>query len=214
MVQNLQQDIKFIPGVGPKRAELLNKELQIFSFGDLLRYYPYKYIDRSKIFTISEIDPSLAYIQLRGKIKTFVREGKRPKERLIARFSDGTGTVDLIYFSGINYILSNLKTDVEYILLGKPTLYNGNINFVHPDLEDAIKASNSISHKFQPFYNTTEKLKKNYISSKTIQKIISTLWQLLTTKIPESMPASVLEKAHLIPLHDALFNIHFPQSQE
>ncbi len=214
MVQNIQQDIKFLNGVGPKRADLFNKELQIYTFEDLLRYYPYKYIDRSRFYSISEIDLTSSYIQLRGKIRSFLKEGKKPKERLIAKFSDDTGTVDLIFFSGINYILSNLKTDVEYILLGKPTLFNGILNIVHPELEEAVKANNSISYNLQPVYNTSEKLKKNFITSKIIHKIITNLWQLLSVKIPETLPEYLLEKVHLVSLHEALFNIHFPQSQD
>lgn len=214
MVQNIQQDIKFLNGVGPKRADLFNKELQIYTFEDLLRYYPYKYIDRSRFYSISEIDLTSSYIQLRGKIRSFLKEGKKPKERLIAKFSDDTGTVDLIFFSGISYILSNLKTDVEYILLGKPTLFNGILNIVHPELEEAVKANNSISYNLQPVYNTSEKLKKNFITSKIIHKIISNLWQLLSVKIPETLPEYLLKKIHLVSLHEALFNIHFPQSQD
>jgi ATP-dependent DNA helicase RecG len=212
MIQNFQQDIKYLNGVGPKRAELIQKDLQIFTLEDLLRYYPYKYIDRSKFYSIKDIDISIAYIQLRGKIKTFLREGKKPKERLIAKFTDGTGVVDLTFFSGITYMLSNLKIDTEYILLGKPTIFNGTINFVHPELEEASKVNSVISNNFQPLYNTTEKLKKNYITSKYIQKIIGTLWQLVTSKIPETLPDYLVKNTNLLPLHDALLNIHFPQN--
>ncbi len=212
MVQNFQQDIKYLSGVGPKRSDLLKKDLQIFTLEDLLRYYPYRYIDRSKFYSIKDIDTSIAYIQLRGKIKNFVKEGKRPKERLIAKFTDGTGVVDLIFFSGITYMLSNLKVDTEYILLGKPTLYNGALNFVHPELEEAIKFNAGIQYNLQPVYNTTEKLKKNYITSKTIQKIIGTLWQQVTSTIPETLPDYLVKNTNLLSLHDALLNIHFPQS--
>ena len=213
MNQFLQQDIKYLSGVGPKRAELLNKELQVFTIEDLLRYYPYKYIDRSRIYHINEIDASLAYIQLRGKITGFKREGKRPKERLVARFTDSTGVVDLVFFEGLKYLLTNLKIDIEYILLGKPSLFSGQINIVHPELEEASKFDHSISNSLQPLYNTSEKLKRNYISSKVIQKLMNNLWQGIQGKIPETLSTTLLQQAKLISLHDALFNIHFPQSQ-
>lgn len=210
----LQQDIKFLAGVGPKKAELFQKELQVYTLGDMLRYYPFKYVDRSKVFSIREIDTSLAYIQLRGKITTFLLEGVKPKERLVAKFTDGTGIVELIFFQGIKFILENYKTGTEYILFGKPSLFNGSINFVHPELEDIAKYNNAISSQLQPFYNTTEKLKKNYIHSKAIQKIISNLWKGITSTIPDVFPPYILKRTNLLPLHQALFNIHFPQSPE
>ena len=214
MNQYLRQDIKFLGGVGPKRAELFYKELRIFTFEDLVNYYPYKYVDRSRIYSIREIDTTLAYIQLRGKITSFEKEGKAPKERLVANFTDGTGMVKLVFFQGLKFVLSSLKTGTEYILLGKPTVFSGQINFVHPDLDEANKTDNGIPALLQPFYNTTEKLKSNYISSKSIQKLISLFWQNYQGKIPETLPGSILQRVNLLPLHDALLNIHFPQSHE
>lgn len=214
MNQFLQQDIKFLGGVGPKRAELFYKELQIHTFEELLSYYPYKYVDRSRIYSISEIDTTLSHIQLRGKITAFEKEGKAPKERLTANFVDGTGMVKLVFFQGQKFVQSNIKIGTEYILLGKPSVFNGQINFVHPELDEANKNDGGISSLLQPFYNTTEKLKSNYISSKSIQKFVSLLWQNIQETIPETMPDTILQKANLLPLHDALFNIHFPQSHE
>ena len=213
MNQFLNQDIKFLSGVGPKRAELLNKELQIFTFEDLLLYYPFKYIDRSKVYTISQIDTTVAYIQLRGSVMGFKKEGKWPKERLIVKFKDNTGTIDLIFFEGVKYVLGNLKVNAEYIMLGKPSVFNGQINFVHPELEEAIKFESSIAYSLQPFYNTTEKLKSNFITSRIIQKLLNTLWQNIG-EIPETLPPYIIQQAHFLSLQDALFNIHFPQSQE
>lgn len=214
MSQFFQQDIKFLAGVGPKRAELLNKELKIFSYEDLLRYYPYKYIDRSKVYSIREIDISAAYIQLRGKITKFSKEGGKPKERLVATFTDGTGTVDLVFFKGLKYVLSSLKIGVEYILLGKPSVFNRRTNFIHPEMEEASKFDTNISYSMQPLYNTSEKLKNNFINSKTIQKFVNTLWQSIQGHVPETFPSWLLQRANLLSLHDALFNIHFPQSHE
>lgn len=214
MNQFLQQDIKFLGGVGPKRAELFYKELQIHTFEELLNYYPYKYVDRSRIYSISEIDTTLSHIQLRGKITTFEKEGKAPKERLTANFVDGTGMVKLVFFQGLKFVQSNIKIGTEYILLGKPSVFNGQINFVHPELDEENKNDGGISSLLQAFYNTTEKLKSNYISSKSIQKFVSLLWQNIQGTIPDTLPDAILQKANLLPLHDALFNIHFPQSHE
>jgi len=197
MNQFLNQDIKFLSGVGPKRAELLNKELQIFTFEDLLLYYPFKYIDRSKVYTISQIDTTVAYIQLRGSVMGFKKEGKWPKERLIVKFKDNTGTIDLIFFEGVKYVLGNLKVNAEYIMLGKPSVFNGQINFVHPELEEAIKFESSIAYSLQPFYNTTEKLKSNFITSRIIQKLLNTLWQNIG-EIPETLPPYIIQQAHFL----------------
>jgi ATP-dependent DNA helicase RecG len=214
MDQFLQQDIKFLAGVGPKRAEHLHKELGVRTFEELLRYYPYKHIDRSKVYSIREINSTQAYIQLRGKITGFKHEGQPPKERLSARFTDGTGTVDLTFFKGVKYLQSNLKVGVEYLLFGKPTLFNGQINFVHPELEDASKADTSIQSSMQPLYNTSAELKNNFINSKTIQKLMATLCQSIQRPITETLPASLVARCNLLSLHEALLNIHFPQSIE
>ena len=214
MNQYLGQDIKFLPGVGPKRAEMLNKELQVFSFLDLAQYYPYKYIDRSKVYSVRDISNVDTYIQLRGRITSFTKEGERPKERLVASFTDGTGTVDLVFFQGLKYVTSNLKIGVEYMLLGKPTFFNKRVNIVHPEMEEAAKFDAGMTYSLQPMYNTSEKLKSNYITSKTIQKLMGTLWQGFQGKVPETFPSWLLQRANLISLHDALVNIHFPQSQE
>ncbi len=214
MNQYLQQDIKFLGGVGPKRAELLNKELQIYTYADLLNHYPYKYVDRSRIYSIREIDTTLAYIQLRGKITSLIKEGQPPKERITANFSDGTGSVKLVFFQGLKFVETNVKIGIEYILLGKPAVFNGQISFVHPELDEANKYDGGITSLLQPFYNTTEKLKRNYIISKSLQKTIALVWQNFQGNIPETLPETILQKANLLPLHNALFNIHFPQSHE
>lgn len=214
MIPILQQDIKFLPGVGPKRAELLNKEIQVYTYGDLLRYYPYKYIDRSRVYAIREIDVSAANIQIRGKITTISIEGKKPAERLVAKFSDGTGVVSLVFFKGIKYVQTSLKAGTEYIILGKPNVFNGQISFVHPDMEDATKYDAQRSYSLQPFYNTTEKLKNSFLSSKTILNFMASLWQTVEGKINDTLPQYLLQRANLLPLSEALLNIHFPQSHE
>lgn len=210
----LEQDIKFLPGVGPKRAELLTKELKIEVLEDLLYYYPYKYLDRTKVYTIRDIDPSEAYVQLRGKVTGFTREGAKPKERLIAKFTDGTGIIDLIFFKGQKFVLSNIQVGKEYLILGKPNVFNKSLNMIHPEMEDVEKLENQISYSLQAFYNTTEKLKASFITSKTIQKLQNNLWKDLKIRLPETLPEYLIHKHHLLPLHEALFNIHFPQSND
>jgi ATP-dependent DNA helicase RecG len=214
MNKYLEQDIKFLPGVGPKRAELFNKELNIYTLEDLLYYFPYKYMDRTRFYSVKEVDPSMAYIQIRGKIARFTREGKKPKERLIAKFTDGTGIIDLVFFQGLKFVIENFEIGKEYIILGKPNLYNGSINIIHPEMEAVEKLETQINASLQPFYNTTEKLKTNFITSRTIQKLQNNLWKDLKQPIEERLPGYLLNRQRLSGLHESLFNIHFPQSQE
>jgi ATP-dependent DNA helicase RecG len=214
MNKYFEQDIKFLPGVGPKRAELFNKELNIRTVGDLLYFFPYKYVDRSKFYTIREIDPNLPYIQVRGKIIRYAREGQKPKERLIAKFTDGTGTIDLVFFQGTKYVIENFEAGKEYIILGKPNLFNGSINIIHPEFEAVEKMEAQINASLQPFYSTTEKLKSSFITSRTIQKIQNNLWKDMKQPVAETLPGYLLAKYRLMGLHEALFNVHFPQSPE
>lgn len=214
MNKYLEQDIKFLPGVGPKRAELFNKELNIYTVNDLLYYYPYKYIDRTRFYSIKEIDPSQTHIQVRGKITRYTREGKKPKERLIAKFTDGSGVIDLVFFQGLNFVLENYAAGKEYIILGKPNIYNSTINIIHPEIESVEKLEGQINSSLQPFYNTTEKLKTNFITSRTIQKLQNNLWKDMKQPVQENLPDYLLRRHNLTGLHEALFNIHFPQSAE
>ena len=214
MSNNFQQEIKFLTGVGPKRAELLNKELGIYTFEDLLYYFPYKYIDRSKFYKINELDPSLPYIQLKGKIVSFEMVGGRNKRRLVAYFSDGTGTIELLWSKGLTYIQKSLLINTEYIVFGKPGYFGGKYNIIHPEIEDALKNSNVIQAKLQAHYNTTEKLKKSFLHSKAVSKLINNLLLILKGKIQETLPEYLLKKYNLISLDQALFNIHFPQNPD
>jgi len=208
----LKTDIQYLPGVGPKRAELLNKELNIRTFGDLLYYFPYKYIDRTKFYTVSEVRSSLPYIQVRGKIKSLQAVGVRNSKRLVAEFSDGTGSIELIWFKGVNWIKDSLKPGVEYIVFGKPSLYGRQINIIHPEIEDASKYESQISSALQAYYGSTEKAKKSYLTSKAIQKLISNLFKNFRIDVPESLPDYLLKKLRLLPINESLRQIHFPTS--
>lgn len=207
------RDIKFLPGVGPQKSALLNKELGIFSVQDLLYYFPYKYVDRSRIYYIHEIDGNMPYIQLKGKILSFETFGDGRQRRLVAHFYDGTGVVDLVWFQGIKYIAGKYKVGNEYIVFGKPTIFNERINIAHPDMDNASELSLS-SMGLQPYYNTTEKMKRSFLNSHAIQKIISAALQLVQTPLPETLSQKIISEHHLMPLTEALRNIHFPGNPE
>ncbi|MBR4070779.1 MAG: ATP-dependent DNA helicase RecG, partial [Bacteroidaceae bacterium] len=204
-------DIKYLPGVGPKRAELLARELGIRSYRDLLYYFPYKYIDRSKTYRISEINGSMPYIQLRGRIISYTTQGEGARRRLIATFSDGTGTIDLVWFKGIRYVTERYKTGVDYTLFGKPTLFNGRYNIAHPeiDLVDDIIDKNI---GLQGYYTTTERMKSAFVNSKTLHKMIYSLWNSIHGPLEETLTPEVIERARLMGINDALCYIHFPRT--
>lgn len=204
-------DIKYLPGVGPKRADLLNKELEIHTYLDLLHYYPYKYIDRSKTYKISEIDGSMPYIQLRGRIVSYNTHGEGARRRLTALFSDGTGVIELVWFKGIRYIIERYKPGTEYTLFGRPTLFYGKFNIAHPEL-DPIDDRIDNTTGLQGYYNTTEKMKNAFLNSKALQKMVYTLLTSIQAPLPETLPAPVIAHMQLMGITDALRNIHFPIS--
>ena len=207
----LQTDIKFVPGVGPKRAEILHKEIGVFTVGDLLRWYPYRYIDRSRIYYIHEIDQSTAYIQLKGRITAFETFGEGRRRRLVAHFTDGTGFVDLVWFQGIRFIEGKYKLNQEYIVFGKPNLFNNKWNIAHPEIDPFMNDSD-IPEGLMAMYNTTEKMKNHYLNSKAMQKIIESAFGLIKGSLPETLSDDVIKAANLMPFHDAIENIHFPKS--
>lgn len=202
------RDIKYLSGVGPQRASVLNKELGIYSLHDLLYYFPYKYVDRSRIYYIQEIDGTMPYIQLKGEILSFETAGEGRQRRLIAHFSDGTGVVDLVWFQGIKYLVGKYKVHQEYIVFGKPTFFNGRINMAHPDIDSASDLKLS-SMGLQPYYNTTEKMKRSSLNSHAIEKMMNTVVQQLREPLPETLSPAILAEHHLMPLTEALVNIHF-----
>ena len=203
------RDIKYLTGVGPQRAAILNKEVGIYSLHDLLYYFPYKYVDRSRIYTIREIDGSMPYIQLKGEILSFESVGEGRQHRLVAHFSDGTGIIDLVWFQGIKYILGKYKVHQEYIVFGKPTVFNGRFNIAHPDMDAAADVKPS-AMGMRPYYNTTEKMKRSSLNSHAIEKMMASVVQLLREPLPETLSPAILAANHLMPLTEALVNIHFP----
>ena len=213
MLDFASRDIKFLPGVGPQRAALLAKELSIVSFHDLLYYFPYKYVDRSRIYMIAELDGSMPYIQLRGEIRTFETVGEGRQRRLVAHFTDGTGFVDLVWFNGIKYLLERYKTHTEYIVFGRPSVFNGRINISHPDI-DVVSDLKLSTMGLQPYYNTTEKMKRCFLNSNALEKMMRALVQQLKEPLPETLPPYLLAQHHLIPITEALSQIHFPTNAE
>jgi ATP-dependent DNA helicase RecG len=213
-MEYFKQDIKYLPGVGPKRAELLNKELGIYTFEDLITYYPYKYIDRSKFYKTSEIESHLAHVQLAGKISHFRLEGGRSKRRLVADFEDEEGTISLVWFHGIKWIRDAITPERKYIVFGKPNFYQGNINIIHPEIEDAEAYQSKPSASLHGLYNTTEKLKKSSIHSRTIQKLMVNLFKNMKGAIPETLPDYLMDRLQLTSRDAAMKNIHFPTDNE
>jgi ATP-dependent DNA helicase RecG len=210
----LDTNITYLSGVGPKRAELLNKELNILTFRDILYHFPYRYIDRTRFYKIAELDPDLPFVQIRGVIAGYSTEGHGPGKRLVAEFKDETGTIKLIWFKGAKWITGSFNPGVEFIVFGKPGVFNGMINIIHPEIEAATKMEERLYSALQSQYSTTEKLKNQFITSKTISKLIGTLLKQLKNRIPETLPQYLAAKYKLMDLHDSLHKIHFPENPD
>jgi ATP-dependent DNA helicase RecG len=210
----LDQEIMYLPGVGPKRAELLATEIGVKTFRDLIYYFPYKYIDRTKFYKISEINAQMPYIQLKGKIFAFEMAGTGNRQRLVAQFRDETGGLELVWFKGVKYQKDNLKTGVDYIVFGKPSEFNGKINVVHPELEKEGSQVLSPSGIFQAYYITSESMKNTYVTSKVVNKLQLTLLEKIKGKIEETLPGKLVKSLSLMPIEDALTNIHKPENPQ
>jgi len=211
---DFQTDIKYLPGVGSKRAELLSKELDIQSVDDLLRHYPYKYVDRSRFYYLHEISEEMPFIQVKGQIIRFEKVGEGHTQRLTAIFTDGHSTIELVWFKGVKYVIDKYHTKIDYVIFGKPSAFNGRYNIVHPEIEIASQLPPPEQMGLQPFYNTSEKMKGSFLNSKTIQKILYPLVQNIKSGIPETLPAYLLKKFGLLNLTESLVNIHFPKNAD
>lgn len=208
-----KRSLMYLPGVGPKKAEILRKEAGISSYEDLLFYFPYKYIDRSRFYKVAEITGNMPYIQLKGRILYYDTVGEGRTRRLVAKFTDGTGTIDLVWFKGLNYVTDKYKTGTEYIVFGKPTEFGHIYNIPHPDI-DPVDQEGQVAAGLTPFYNTSEKMKKSFLHSKAIQNLQYTLLSALNWELPETLPPDVLSRIRMMPLKEAIRNIHFPESAE
>ena len=208
------RDIQYLSGVGPQRATLLAKELGVSSMQDLLYNFPYKYVDRSRLYYVHEIDGNMPYIQLKGKILRYETVGTGRKMRLVAHFTDGTGVIDLVWFNGAKFIPKSYPVGVEYIVFGKPTMFGDRINVAHPDMDRATELTLS-SMGLQPYYNTTERMKRSGLNSSALQKMVGNLFALLERMpVGETLPEAFVREHHLMPLSEALYAIHFPKDPE
>ena len=208
----LKTDIKYITGVGPQKKDILKREIGIETYGDLLEYYPYKYVDRSHIYTISSLSPDMPFVQIKGRILSFesFQMGVK-KKRLVAHFGDGTGVVDLVWFSGTQYVSKNYKTGVEYIVFGKPTIFGGRFQISHPELDLAENLQLS-EMGMQPFYVTTERMKNSGLSSRSLEKIVKALLSRLPPQ-PETLPDYITAPLHLVSRDAAIRGVHYPHAQ-
>ena len=207
----LEQDIQYLPGVGPNRKKLLGEELGIHTYGDLLENYPYKYVDRSKVYTIHELTGDMPFVQIVGHILSFETFPMGPrKERVVAHFSDGTGIADLVWFQGGKYAKQTYKIGTEYVVFGKPTIFNNRINITHPDLDraDELELSNM---GLQPYYTTTEKMKKHGLTSRSLEKLTRVMIEKLPPQ-PETIPDFITAPLHLMERDEALCIIHYPKN--
>lgn len=206
-------NIKFLPGVGEKKAAILAEEIGVYSYEDLLYYIPFRYVDRSKFYCISELNPSLPYVQLKVRIRDFKTIGQGGGMRLTAIAYDSSGQIELVWFQGHKYVASQIDTSKEYLLFGKPTAFNRMINIVHPELTEYDKVGEQLIG-FQAIYETSDKMKRSFLNSKAINKLQANLFKALNGKIPETLPQWFIHEHHLMYLHEALYNVHFPSSPD
>lgn len=211
----LDNDIQFLSGVGERRARLLRSELGIRTLGDLLYHFPFRYIDRSRIWRIGELrDDSLTYVQLQVRITGFRHVGAGAKKRFVATVADATGTAELVWFKGIGWIEKRLEQGREYVVFGRPAFFGGVLSLVHPEVESVLDQKNRFHSSVQGVYSTTEKLSNAQLGAKAIHTLMCNLWPQVDGRLRETLPDEVIREYGLVPLRDALYNIHFPTSQQ
>ena len=213
MINFFETPIEFLKGVGPQRAVLLQKELKIFSFGDLIQHYPFRYEDRTKFYNIRDIKDEMPYVQLKGKFTDFEIIGTRFKKRLIGHFSDGKNEMEMVWFQRVDWVIQKIKPNIEYVVFGKPTRFGNKFNIAHPEVEP-VTENNLKGNSFQPVYPITEKLRARHIDSKHIAKLEFELFRLAEPHIRETLPDFLLKQQTLLNKREALRNIHFPKTQD
>jgi len=213
MASFFDTSLEFLKGVGPQRAALLQKELRLFTFGDLIQYYPFRHEDRTQFYTISEVNDLMSHVQVKGKITDFEFIGGGFKKRLVGHFTDGTGELELVWFQGIPFVTKKIQPNVEYVVFGKPNRYGKTLSIAHPEIEP-LTGKNEKGGFLQPVYPVTEKLKARYIDSKFIAKLQQEILQAAQNHIRETLPVSLLQKQKLLSKKEALYAIHIPQSHE
>ncbi len=210
----LETPVEYLKGVGPARADLLKKELNIHTFGELLTFFPFRYVDRSKFYQIADIHDDSSYIQIKARIVHIQTIGALHHQRLVATARDASGEIDLVWFQGVKWVLEMLTPQQEYVIFGKPGIYNGRWNIPHPELEIPTQQPLPLSEVVRPIYNSTEKLKSKGLDFKGIGKLVRNI--LLNEKfiMPESLTPEIIQRLRLINRQEAFVNIHFPQSPE
>lgn len=210
----LDQDIMYLPGVGPRKKEILSKELNINTFGDLLEYYPYKYVDRTQIYRIAQLQGDMPYVQLKGRILSFEEFDMGPRrKRLIAHFSDGWNVADLVWFQGVKYILNTYKVGVDYIVFGKPSMYGGRFQIAHPDIDEVTELKLT-EMGMQPHYGTSERMKKAGITSRTMEKLTKGLLEQMQAPLTETLPPFITNALHLASRDEAMRGVHYPHNND
>ncbi len=209
----LDQDIKYLPGVGPRRTQILAAELNIRTWGDLLEYYPYKYVDRSKIYTIRELEGSMPFVQIQATILSFEEFSMGPRrKRIVAHVADGTGVADIVWWNGGKYVYNSYKQGGTYIIFGRPSVYGGRYQFANPDIEK-VDETDLAAKGMQPYYITTEKMKKSGLMSRQMERLTQALVEkIAAANLPETLPQPIIARLHLIGRTDALRLIHYPQT--
>ena len=213
----LEQDIMYLQGVGPYRKKMLSEELGINTFGDLLEYYPYKYVDRSKVYTIHELTGDMPFVQVKGRILSFEKyEMSVRKTRVVAHFTDGTGILDLVWFNFGKTAMTKYTIGKEYVVFGKPTIFNNRVQIGHPEIEEPSSAPLGEGSEggwgMRPYYNTTDKMKKNGLTSRAMERLTLTLISRLREPLPETLPPFIAEGRHLMSRNEALRTVHYPQN--
>lgn len=204
------QRLEFIKGVGPQRAELLGKELGIFTIADLIQHYPYRYEDRTKFYKINELKDAEAYVQIIGEIESFAIIGRPRKQRLVAQLYDGQSRIELVWFKGVSWIQKNLKQGVPYVIYGKPTRFGGKLNIAHPEI-DLLTETNEKGGRLQPVYHSSEKLKKHFMDSKFFSRTLQTILPASLQHIRETLPSVLIDQFRLVDKVKAISRIHFPE---
>ncbi len=204
--------IEFLKGVGPQRAELLNKELNIFTYGELIQHYPFRHEDRTRFYRISELHESMPAVQIRGKVDYFENAGEGSKSRLVAYFVDGTGEMELVWFKNPQWVAKSLKRFAEYTVFGKPQFFGGKFSIAHPEME-LYEPQQTQATGLQPVYNLSEKLRKKHLDSKDIGKMIRQVLDLAQPHLRETLPEEIIRRFNLLSKREALDNLHFPKTQ-
>ncbi len=205
--------IEFIKGVGPQKAALIGAEIGLFTYGDLIQHYPFRYEDRTKFYPIEEVHGDMPFVQIKGKIRRIETVGEMRKKRLVAHFEDGTGTLELVWFKGIQFIAKKIQLGVEYVVFGKPSVFGRKISIAHPELE-VLTTQNEKASFLQPVYHTSEKMKAKYLDSKAISKMVRQVMILSEPHINETLPQSLVARYGMIEKKLGLWHIHFPGNEE